>query len=125
MSLTRIPGNGPDSGKESTQGFGHVPASWLARLKVYGAAGFIGLAIGLYALIAVKHGGGDFASMYLADARLLLDRPIYWAPPELDPSYKSFTRRAAGVGRCFIEWLRGIRTHAPKPGTAAARGNRP
>ena len=97
MSLTRIPGNGPDAGIASTQGFGHVPASWLARLKVYGAAGFIGLAIGLYALIAVEHGGGDFDSMYLADARLLLDRPIYWAPPELDPSNKSCPEGTKGI----------------------------
>lgn len=59
--------------------------SWRARIKLYGVAMLVGLAVGLYAIILHKHGLGDFASLYRADALLLSDMPIYWPPPEVNP----------------------------------------
>ena len=73
----------------------HTPA-WRVRSKVYGTALVAGLVIGLYALIVAKHGGGDFASLYLADARLVHDSPIYWMAPEFDPPRKECPDGAKG-----------------------------
>lgn len=67
------------------------------RPKIYGTALLVGLAVGLYALIVAKHGGGDFVSLYLADARLLADQPIYWAAPDLDTSNKNCPEGAKGI----------------------------
>lgn len=105
MSLKRIPGNEPDAGKSNTQGIGLVPAPVLARCKVYGLAVLLGLTIALYGLIVAHHDGGDFASLYLADARLLNDRPIYWAPPEIGPSNHDCPVNSKGIESAQLKTL--------------------
>ena len=105
MSLTRVPGNRQDAGKATAQGIGHVRESWLARFKLYSLAVLLGLTIALYGLIVAHHGGGDFTSLYLADARLLHDRPIYWAPPEIDPSNHDCPEGARGIELAQLKTL--------------------
>ena len=82
-----------------------VPASVLARCKVYGLAVVLGLTLAAYSLIVADHGGGDFVSLYLADARLLNDWPIYWMAPEVDPSSMLCSEGTKGIEPAQLKTL--------------------
>ena len=75
---------GPNRGVKHIPYSADVFPSRPSRLEVYGVAVLVGLVLSLYAVI-LKHKGGDFMSLYLADARQLRELPIYWLPPEANP----------------------------------------
>lgn len=75
------------------------------RLTVYGMALLFGLVIGLYGLVAAKHAGGDFATLYLSDARYRHGQPIYWMAPEFEPASWACPEGAKGFDHAQLKAL--------------------
>jgi hypothetical protein len=78
---------------------------WRERLTIYGMALLFGLVIGLYALVAAKHSGGDFATLYLSDARYKHEQSIYWMAPEFEPASKACPEGAKGFDHSHLKGL--------------------
>lgn len=62
-----------------------TPRAVSVRAQVYSGALVLGLLLGAYGWIVMKHSGGDFHTLYLAGARLMHGGNIYWSPPEVNP----------------------------------------